>query len=70
MPRVFSPAGEQLAFIGEAISDDVETYEVAVFCEDGGGRDCEYFAEKGNEETLRFTRDGKTWELTARAVED
>jgi hypothetical protein len=69
MPRIYSPAGEQLAWIGEAIGDDVETYDVI---------DVPAYVERvgsveriPNEETiLRYTRAGRTWELVAREVTD
>ena len=68
MPRVYSPAGEQLAWIGEAIGEDVETYEIVDILLDDllddGSR------VQSIDQVLMYTRDGVTWELTARQITD
>ena len=75
MARVYSDAGEQLAWIGETIGDDVETYEIVEECDHCEGTHmigpvpC-WHCTNGRRERLRFTRDGKTWELTARRVSE
>lgn len=86
MPRIYSDAGEQLAWIGEAIGDDVETYAITDVreCNNCGNTveavDDGYVCatcdrdlapcQCAPSQRMRYTRNGVTWELTARRVDD
>lgn len=77
MPRVRTAAGDELVLLGELIGDDVETWEHLEVCEscagtadpsreDAHARDCD---GTGRVDVLRFTRNGRSWDLVIREAD-